>query len=132
MSRVIAVRIGYLPDGYQPILDYYNARRPEGSQMLEELERCEGGFQIKFDNYDEIDEIDRNKKIRQLRWCRRQLVSDVYIGFNDEQLDLLYEAIGSSFGTENVYFVDKYASNMIPRTTHVRVENGKHVLAASS
>lgn len=130
MSRIIAVKISQLPQGYQPILDYYNYHRPEGSQMLEKLNRCEGGFQIKLDNYDEIEDTDINNKIRQLRWCGRKLVSDMYIGFTDEQLDLLYEAIGYSLGKENVEFVDKESSDRIPRTYHVKVDNGKHYVRA--
>tara|TARA_B100000927_G_C16436742_1_gene457965 strand:+ start:300 stop:698 length:399 start_codon:yes stop_codon:yes gene_type:complete len=130
MSRIIAVKIGHLPHGYQPILDYYNTNRPEGTQMLEKLNRCEGGFQIKLDNYDEIEDSDINNKIRQLRWCRRKLVSDMYIGFTDKQLDLLYKAIESSFGKENVEFVDETTRDSIPRTYHVKVDNEKHYLRA--
>lgn len=131
MSRVISVKIGQLPYGYQPILDYYNANKPEGSQMLEILNRCEGGFKIKLDDYDEIEDNDENNKIRQLRWSNRQLISDIYIGFTDEQLDLLYEAIGSSLGKENVEFVDKKHSNRNPRTYHVQVvDNNKRYIRA--
>ena len=64
--------------------------------------------------------------MRQLRWCRRQLVFDMYIGFTDEQLNLLYQAIESSFGKENVEFVDKTSSNTISRIYHIKVDNENH------
>ena len=46
MSKVIAVK--KVPYDYEPILNYYNDRRPEGSNALEELDRMEGGFKIRL------------------------------------------------------------------------------------
>ena len=46
MSKIIAVK--KVPYDYEPILNYYNDRRPEGSGELEELDRMEGGFKIRL------------------------------------------------------------------------------------
>ena len=48
MSEVIAVKVKVTPYDYEPILNYYNDRRPEGSSALEELDRMEGGFKLKL------------------------------------------------------------------------------------
>ena len=50
MSNTICVKIKYLPNGYQPIIDYYNQNKPKDSQNLEKLDRQEGGFKIKENN----------------------------------------------------------------------------------
>ena len=102
MSFVITVSISTLPNGYQPILDHYNNNRDQSTPPLEKLPRCEGGFMIKFEDYDQIKDFEINNKIQQLRWCKRQLVSDIYIGFNDTQLELLYDALVHSLGENNV------------------------------
>ena len=108
MSFVIGVKIGNLPNGYEPILDFYNSKRDQSTPPLERLPRCEGGFMIKLPNYDQIKDSDINNKIQQLRWCKRQLVSNIYIGFDDTQLELLYQALIDSLGENNVYKYDKY------------------------
>lgn len=108
MSFVIGVKINNLPNGYQPILDYYNSNRDQSTPPLEKLPRCEGGFMIKFENYDQLNMFDTNNKIQQLRWCKGQLVRDMYIGFNDTQLELLYQALVDSLGENNVYTYDRY------------------------
>jgi len=108
MSFVIGVKIGNLINGYEPILDFYNSKRDQSTPPLEKLPRCEGGFMIKLPNYDEIKDYDINNKIQQLRWSKRQLVSDIYIGFDDIQLELLYQSLVHSLGENNVYKYDKY------------------------
>ena len=103
MSFVIGVKIGNLPNGYEPILNYYNTNRIPDTPPLEKLPRCEGGFMIKFEDYDLIKDFEINNKIQQLRWCKKQLISHIYIGFNDTQLELLYDALVHSLGENNVY-----------------------------
>lgn len=116
MSFVIGVEIGSLPNGYEPILDYYNTNRFPDTPPLEKLPRCEGGFMIKFEDYDQIKDFEINNKIQQLRWCKKQLVSDIYIGFNDTQLELLYDALVHSLGENNVYKIETNQPNRIQRT----------------
>ena len=127
MSFVIGVKIGDLPNGYEPILDFYNSNRDQSTPPLEKLQRCEGGFMIKLPNYDEIKSWEINDKIQQLRWCKRQLVSDIYIGFDDIQLELLYQALIASLGENNVYKYDKYTKKepAIQRTFIVKRGNNK-------
>ena len=105
MSFTICLKVNILPNGYTPILDYYNNNRGEGTEELQELNRLEGGFMIKIP--ENKDEPDANDRIRQLRWSNLRLVSDIYIGFNDEQLNLLYEAFVNYLGENNVYKIEK-------------------------
>jgi hypothetical protein len=127
MSFVIGVKISDLPNGYEPILDYYNSKRDQSTPPLEKLPRCEGGFMIKFENYDEIKDFEINNKIQQLRWCKRQLISDIYIGFNDTQLELLYEALVCSLGENNVYKYDKCTKKepTVKKIFHVKYDGDK-------
>jgi hypothetical protein len=113
MSFVISVSISALPNGYQPILDFYNNNRDQSTPPLEKLPRCEGGFMIKFEDYDQIEDFEINNKIQQLRWSNKQLISDKYIGFNDTQLELLYDALVHSLGENNVEKHDKFMYNKI-------------------
>jgi len=125
MSFTICLKVNILPNGYTPILDYYNNNRAEGTEELQELNRLEGGFMIKIP--ENKDEPDANDRIRQLRWSNLRLVSDIYIGFNDEQLNLLYEAFVNYLGENNVYKIEKNIThNRIPRNIEVCVSNGTH------
>ena len=125
MSFTICLKVNILPNGYTPILDYYNNNRGEGTEELQELNRLEGGFMIKIP--ENKDEPDANDRIRQLRWSNLRLVSDIYIGFNDEQLNLLYEAFVNYLGENNVYKIEKNIThNRIPRNIEVCVSNGTH------
>ena len=125
MSFTICLKVNILPNGYTPILDYYNNNRGEDTEELQELNRLEGGFMIKIP--ENKDEPDANDRIRQLRWSNLRLVSDIYIGFNDEQLNLLYEALVNYLGENNVYKIEKNIThNRIPRNIEVCVSNGTH------
>lgn len=110
MSNTICVKIKYLPNGYQPIIDYYNQNKPKDSQNLEKLDRQEGGFKIKFDNYDNLD-CDENDKIYQLRWSKGKLVSNGYYNFRLEQLKLLYKSLKTCLGEENVYSISIFEND---------------------
>lgn len=118
MLYTIAVKVNKIY--VDKIIDYYNNKRPESSHPLENLNRCEGGFMIKMENYDDIDDTDENNKIHQLRWSNRQLVQDMYYGFNNEQLDLLYESIGACIGEDMVYKIDKNKESSIKRMYFVK------------
>ena len=65
-EEIIAVNINSIPSDYEPILNYYNERRPEGSPVLEELDRMEGGFKIRLPKHGYG--IEPDCKIAQLRW----------------------------------------------------------------
>jgi len=129
MAFTICVKIGLLPDGYEPIIKHYNDNRPEGTQKLEILDRMEGGFKIKFDDYDRINSIEENDKIYQLRWNKRKLISGSYYGFNKEQLELLYAALAYSLGSDKVYKeeANNQADGLCNRT-HVQIINGEHIV----
>ena len=86
---------------YQPVLDYYNANKPEHEEPLEKLDRFEGGFQIQIPSM-KNKPVDENLKIRQLRWSSGRLVSqfgwNIYIGFTEKQTVMLYEALVHALG----------------------------------
>ena len=102
MSFVIGVKTRTLPFGYQPIIDYYNEHRVEGFE-LEKLPRCEGGFMIKLPESQWLG-VDPDLKIRQLKWCRGQLIRG-WIGFDNTQLSLLFDALSHCLGENNVFKV---------------------------
>ena len=85
----------------QRILDYYNQYKHGHSERLEQLDRYEGGFKI---NIHEMKDVicDNNKKIKQLRWHRGYLISSHYIGFDNDEEELLYTALFHVLGQDIV------------------------------
>jgi len=123
-NKVIAVKV--TPTDYEPILNYYNDRRPEGSPALEELDRMEGGFKIRLPETSEYG-VDPDCKIAQLRWARGHLVPG-YIGFTSEEKGLLFEALCNTLGEDNVYHVSKEDANSNPTRYDVSVTPSGHVV----
>ena len=74
------------------ILDYYNTNKSETDEPLELLDRYEDGFKIKIKSK-ENEICDPNEKIKQLRWNKKRLTSDKYIGFTEKEEFLLYESM---------------------------------------
>ena len=109
MAYIIGLYTNVFPRGFHPILNYYNENREKGS---EELQRnlSEGGFMIEIP--ENKNEKDSNNRIHQLRWSKDLcLVSDIYIGFNDKQLDLLYDALVHYLGEDMVYKIENNINN---------------------
>jgi len=130
MSFVIGVKTSALPCGYQPIIDYYNEHRVEGSTELEKLPRCEGGFMIKLPENQWLG-VDPDSKIRQLKWCRGQLIRG-WIGFDDTQLNLLHDALTYCLGENNVFKVyDEKEKNILPCRTIVSCTNNGHIVTGT-
>ena len=80
---------------YLQVIDYYNTIKPSHYMLLEELDRCEGGFQIALD--------DLPGKIKQLRWNKRKLDPMNFIGFNEDEILLLYRSLIHVFGESSVF-----------------------------
>ena len=85
----------------QKILNYYNQNKSLDDEPLQRLDRFEGGFQICLPEMKDV-MCDSNKKIKQLRWHNGYLVPSYYIGFNDNEQDLLYRSLVLVVGEENV------------------------------
>ena len=101
-SNIIGIRINHLPNGYQPILDYYNSNKPEEYCKIEKIKE-QHGFMIKLKNYNELNHVnDENSKIQKLIWNKNKLIPG-FLPFNEEQISLLYEALVVSLGENNVY-----------------------------
>ena len=83
-STIIVKFASFSNTELQSVLDHYNSIKPSHYGVLEELDRCEGGFQIANSDY---------HLIKQLRWKQRKLDSFNCIGFNQEETLLLYKAL---------------------------------------
>jgi hypothetical protein len=83
------------------IIDYYNNHKQPVEEQLEELNRAEGGFKIQITELKSID-CNENKKIKQLRWDKKSLVSKGNIGFTENEEKLLYKSMVQILGIKNV------------------------------
>ena len=101
MSPTISVKFATISrEECQQVLDHYNSIKPSHFMVLEELDRCEGGFQLAL-NTSELAlnaKSDVNNQIKQLRWNRRKLDPSNYIGFDVEETMLLYRSLVHVFG----------------------------------
>ncbi len=87
---------------YKLVLEYYNQHKKNDDMVLEKLDRCEGGFQIRIVEK-QNENIDVYKKIRQLRWNSGYLVSShSHIPFTNEEELLLFESLQHVLGKDNV------------------------------
>ena len=90
----------YSPEEVERVIDYYNQIKPSHTNVIEELDRCEGGFKIA-----EIETAaDPNQKIKQLRWNKRKLDPMNYRGFSQEETLRLYQSLVHVFGESLVSY----------------------------
>lgn len=97
------------PEQSRQVLDYYNRHRPEGVNPLEKSYSSEGGFIIAL-THDEMgtrNSSNPNDHVKQLRWKNGSLVSSRYgnyaaIQFSEDETLLLYDALSSVFGADQV------------------------------
>jgi len=88
-------------DQYEKIIQKYNEIKPETWQSLQRLPRAEGGFQIEIPDKKHVKCRNQNEKIKQLRWDKKCLVPyQYYLGFNDCETELLYQAMKTVFGND--------------------------------
>jgi hypothetical protein len=86
---------------YEKIIEKYNLIKPETWQPLQRLPRAEGGFQLEIPDKKDIKTRNQNQKIKQLRWDKKCLVPyQYYLGFNDDETEILYHAMKSVFGND--------------------------------
>ena len=104
----IKVLTDSLPSGYQPIIDAYNANRPQDFEPIRKAGVYEGGFEIPL-NAEEIKYMkkyrsypDANNYVRQVRWNRGKLQSGHHVGLNTQEIHLLYSALVSVLGADKV------------------------------
>jgi len=114
-TTTIKVLTEKLTNGYQPILDYYNLNKPKDWNPIKKLNRDGGGFEIDL-NKEELQRsrewssrfcplFDDNNAIKQLRWSSGELTSAGYIGFNEQETELLFKSLKHSLGDEQVQMV---------------------------
>ena len=86
----------------EEVCKIYNSNKTADMLMLEKLDRAEGGFKISLPDKQNLN-IDANEKCKQLRWSRGFLKPyQGYMGFNREELDLLYSSLEKHIGSENM------------------------------
>lgn len=102
MKSIISVKFASIsPEEYRAVVDHYNFIKPSHFIVLEQLDRCEGGFQLALDATT-VNEEPMNKTIKQLRWNRRKLDPLHFIGFDTEEIMLLYQSLIYVFGQTEV------------------------------
>lgn len=85
------------------IINIYNKKKEKNDAPLEILNRCEGGFMIKKNNYDKLSG-DENTKIKQLRWQNNYLEPfRNYIGFDLQEELLLYSCMKEVLGKDVIF-----------------------------
>ena len=99
----------YSSEEVKRVIDHYNQIKPSHSNIIEELDRCEGGFQIAV-----VEEAgDTNQRIKQLRWNKRKLDPMNHRGFTQEETLRLYQSLVHVFGETSVSYENstQYISN---------------------
>jgi hypothetical protein len=87
---------------YQLVIDYYNTIKPRHFLLIEELDRCEGGFKIALSD---SEANNMNGQLKQLRWNKRKLDPLNFIGFNEDETLLLYRSLVHVFGESAVFLL---------------------------
>ena len=88
---------------YEPIIEYYNQNKPPDWNPIEKLNRLEGGFQIKMEDFDHNRSLDINQRIKQVRWHKQQLITPIAMfGFTVEEEYLLYQSFLHVHGAHEV------------------------------
>ena len=90
---------------YDNIIKNYNDEKSDEMGCLEKLDIREGGFCIKIPDRQDKN-LDPNLKIKQLRWFNGTLVPYMrFAKFNNEEIELLYNAIEKEIGSENISWI---------------------------
>ncbi len=84
---------------YKKICEHYNKEQIHGP--IERLDRLEGGFSVEIKKEERVSPFE-NDRIRQVRWEKKTLVSDNYIGLLEDEIELLYKAMKNVLGEEYV------------------------------
>jgi hypothetical protein len=81
------------------IIEIYNEIKPVGTEPIQNLDRCEGGFQINISNSSNQMHIDANDKIKQVRWTNGYLKPyKHYEGFTEIEELLLFLSMKKVLG----------------------------------
>ena len=91
----------YSSEEVERVIYYYNQIKPSHNKVIEELDRCEGGFKIAEEKYTAAD---HNQQIKQLRWNKRKLDPMNYRGFTQEETLRLYQSLVHVFGESLVSY----------------------------
>jgi len=92
------------------VIEEFNKNRPEGSLELRRADVAEGGFEIPLTKEELKLSMrgpfaDYNYTVRQVRWYNGELRSGYYIPFTEEETLMLYEALKTCIGADNVELI---------------------------
>jgi len=96
----------YSSEELERVINYYNQIKSSHDSVIEELNRCEGGFKIAEENDIEIESANPNNRIKQLRWKNRKLDPMNFKGFTQEETLRLYQSLVYVFGQSLVSYDD--------------------------
>jgi len=97
------IQVLFAEVSYDDVCNDYNNHKPDNWNPLQRLERAEGGFSIDITSPEHTQSVDPNARIKQLRWKNKYLHTPRgWIGFNDEELALLYQSICNVYGNTQV------------------------------
>lgn len=107
-EREMTITVTFKTFKYEPIIKYYNQNKPPDWNPIEKLNRLEGGFQIKMEDFDHNRSLDINQRIKQVRWHKQQLITPIAMfGFTVEEEYLLYQS-----------FLHVHGENEVTKTPH--------------
>ena len=120
VNKKMTITVTFKTFKYEPIIEYYNQNKPPDWNPIEKLNRLEGGFQIKMEDFDHNRSLDINNRIKQVRWYKQQLITPIAMfGFSKEEEYLLYQSFLHVHG-ENEVKKDGCATNNIQSPTFER------------
>jgi hypothetical protein len=125
MSYSIEVNVDTI--NYSEVIDYYNSNKLDFEKPLGRLYRYEGGFEIDLDEkslekYSKDIKLNENAITRQLRWSNRCLITNSLSNrFTEYQLNLLFDSIKNSVGSENIRKIGFVNPSSFSYVSHILV-----------
>lgn len=103
VNKKMTITVTFKTFKYEPIIEYYNQNKPPDWNPIEKLNRLEGGFQIKMEDFDYNRSLDVNQRIKQVRWHKQQLITPIAMfGFTVKEEYLLYQSFLHVHGEHEV------------------------------
>lgn len=91
---------------YDTVCQYYNQHKLSNFNPIKRLNRLEGGFCIDLDTKSQS--LDENDNIKQVRWYRRNLITQpMYYSFNNDETKLLFESLKAVYGDDNIFLTSE-------------------------
>ena len=116
--------------GYGPILEWYNANKPNEWQAIRKAGIAEGGFEVPLTKaeleimQEKYERLEPDQYVRQLEWHRGELRQHHnYATLWEEETLLLGKALQTVLGDENVEVSNTNELTQTPQTPHINYIN---------